>query len=125
MTKTAGWGRPWAIAKSRTDSRLRTGAWYPVISHESPSEVVLVVQHREVTVPVNLVELRKGRPGRFTVVHRPDQARNPARGTKRNLGRHYAVCPASGHRLPLEGEPSHMECPRCGYQGEVAWHETG
>lgn len=120
------WARLWAIANPpRTRPMLRTGAWYPVVATDPTAEVVVSVRHREVRLPARLFEMRKDRPRRFTVVCRSKHERNPARGTRRDLGHKYAVCPASGHRIPLRGMPTVLECPGCAYRGEIAWHETG
>lgn len=119
------WARLWAIAHPRTRPMLRSGAWYPVVASEAEAEVVLQVRHREVRLPTHYVELRKERPREFTIVCRGRGERNPATGTKRDLGVRYAVCPASGHRIRLRGRPLRVECPGCGYRGDVAWHETG
>lgn len=125
MPHMTPWARVWPVAKLDTRPHLRSGAWYPVVSRGPDRDVVLEVRHHDVPVPQHLVEIRDERPARFTVVYRGRRARNPALGTDKDLGRVYAVCPASGHRLPLRGSPSHMECPRCGYRGPIAWGETG
>jgi hypothetical protein len=122
---TMGWARLWAIAHPRTRPMVRSGAWYPVVSDPVSSEVTLKVRHRDVRLPAQLLELRKERPGKFTVVFRSRVEENPAAGTRRDLGSRYAVCPASGHRIRLRGRPAHVECPGCGYRGEIAWDETG
>jgi hypothetical protein len=120
------WARPWSITAPLARKALRAGAWYPVVEHRRiDGVVVLVMRHRNVRVPARLLELRRDRPHRFTVVYMTPRDPNPASGTVRDLGRKYAVCPASGHRIRLEGEPSHLDCPGCGYRGEVGWHETG
>jgi hypothetical protein len=121
----SGWARLWAIAHPRTRPMLRSGAWYPVVSDSGSPEVILKVRHRDVRLPVQLVEVRKDRPRKFTVVFRSQVEGNPAAGTRRDLGRRYAVCPASGHRIRLRGRPAKVECPGCGYRGEIAWDETG
>jgi hypothetical protein len=118
-----GWARLWAVARPRTRPMLRSGAWYPVVARGD--EVVLEVRHRQVKLSKHLVELRDDRPRQFTVVCRARDEENPARGTRRDLGHKYAVCPASGHRIPVKGHPPFLECPGCGYRAEVAWHETG
>jgi hypothetical protein len=120
-----GWARLWAVSHPRTRPMLRSGAWYPVVASEAPAEVVLRVRHRDVRVPPQYVEVRVERPARFTVVCRSRIERNPATGTTRDLGSRYAVCPASGHRIRLTGKPTNLECPGCGYRGEIAWGETG
>jgi hypothetical protein len=120
-----GWARLWAEARPRTRPMLRSGAWYPVVSDGGSSGVVLKVRHRDVRLPAELVEVRKERPRHFTVVFRGRTEGNPAAGTGRDLGTCYAVCPASGHRIRLPGRPVQVECPGCGYRGEIAWTETG
>jgi hypothetical protein len=120
-----GWARLWAIAHPRTRPMLRSGAWYPVVSDTVSSEVTLKVRHREVRLPAQLLEVRTERPRKFTVVFRSRVEDNPAAGTRRDLGSRYAVCPASGHRIRLRGRPAHVECPGCGYRGDIAWDETG
>jgi hypothetical protein len=119
------WARLWAIAHPRTRPMLRSGAWYPVVSDTASSELVLKVRHRDVRLSAQLVEVRKNRPGRFTVVSRSRGENNPAAGTRGDLGSRYAVCPASGHRIRLRGQPAKLECPGCGYRGEIGWDETG
>jgi hypothetical protein len=120
-----GWARLWAVARPYTRPMLRSGAWYPVLARGEASEVVLEVRHRQVKLSKHLVELREDRPRKFTVVCRGRDEKNPARGTRRDLGHKYVVCPASGHRILVKGEPSLLQCPGCGYRGEVAWYETG
>lgn len=122
---SVGWARLWAIAHPRTRPMLRSGAWYPVVAEGAASDVVLSVRHRTVRLPSQLLEVRRERPHRFTVVFRSREEANPATGTHRDLGKRYAVCPASGHRIGLRGRPARLECPGCGYRGEIAWNETG
>jgi hypothetical protein len=105
---------------------MRAGAWYPVLEPaRADGSVILMLRNREVRVPAKLLEIRRDRPHRFTVVRLGREDGNPAAGTRRDLGRTYAVCPASGHRVRLRGSEGRVECPGCGYRGEVAWHETG
>jgi len=125
-TRPVAWARPWAITAPLARKAMRAGAWYPVLEADRPDgSLILMLRHRAVRVPSNLVELRRDRPHRFTVVRRGRQEGNPAAGTRRDLGRTYGVCPASGHRVRLHGLETSVECPGCGYRGEVAWHETG
>ena len=119
-----GWGRLYTIAKPFTSPMLRHGAWYLVVD-DLGRRLVLVVKGRRVAVPRHLLEIRERRPDRFTVVYRGRDEVNPAYGTPGNVGRIYAVCPASGCRVPLFGEPNQLICPTCGHKGEVAWWETG
>ncbi len=93
---------------------VRQGAWYAVTSL-GETRAVLEVNGERVAV----------RPDRFTVVYRPRDSSNPARGTRADLGRIYAVCPACGSRAQVIGRPSETKCPKCGFRGEIAWWETG
>lgn len=118
------WARIWVTARPDGSPRVRQGAWYPVLS-QGANTVVLNVDGEPVDLPANLVETRKQSPDRFTVVIRPEEAHNPALGTKKDVGRVYAVCPRSATRIRLWGEPKELECPTCGHRGLVAWWETG
>jgi hypothetical protein len=124
--RPVAWARPWSITAPFARKVLRAGAWYPVIEDNRPDgSVILVMRNRNVRVPSRLVEVRRERPAKFTVVYLGSMDTNPAAGTRRDLGRIYGVCPASGHRVRLDGPETRVECPGCGYRGEVAWHETG
>jgi hypothetical protein len=125
MNQVAGWARVWTAAPPFvTDPQLRQGAWYPVVS-EGSTRSVLEIHGRRVAVPSEVLEIRPRRPDRFTVVYRPRNAPNPARGTRADLGTTYAVCPASGSRVRLVGHPRETKCPACGHRAEIAWWETG
>jgi hypothetical protein len=123
MTDIQGWARVWPAAK--IDGKpLRRGAWYRIVS-AGRSKVVLEVRNTRYALPHDAVEVRRTRPDRFTVVYRPLNAPNPHEGTKKDLGRMYAVCPESGTRIKLFGRPDELLCPVCGHRGEIAWWETG
>jgi hypothetical protein len=124
-TAHTAWARLWAIAHPRTRPMLRSGAWYPVIGDAGADPLLVKVRYRDVRLSAQLVEVRKDRPGRFTVVSRSRGDPNPAAGMRTDLGSRYAVCPASGHRIRLRGRPARLECPGCGYRGEIGWDETG
>lgn len=124
MSKNQIWARAWAIARPKTDPMMRQGAWYPVVN-ASPDFVMVDVRERYVMVPRHLVEVRATRPARFTVVYRAQEDPNPARGTRGDLGRRYAVCPGCSGRLKLVGDPESIQCFRCGHVGDIAWWETG
>src|SRR3990172_458293 len=125
MKKPLGWGGVWAAGPPFDASPMpRQGAWYPIVSTGS-TRIVLEVKGRRVAVPNDLIEVRKQRPERFTVVYRAVNSSNPVLGTRGDLGRIYAVCPVSGSRVRLIGHPRETKCPECGHRGEVAWWETG
>lgn len=129
MDQTLGWARMWFAAKRDDDDSeapLRHGAWYPVLS-TGDTRVVLDVRGQRVVVPQDLIELRPKRPDRFTVVYRTHDDPNPARGTRADLGKRYAVCPLCASRVLLRGHviPAVATCQKCGHQGIVAWWETG
>ena len=122
MTHTLGWARLWTIAHAPL---MREGAWYQVVGDGASTKVVLEVPGGQIGVPRNLVEIRTERPPYFTVVYRPTDGRNPARGHNCDVGRIYAVCPNSASRVRLVGRPDAVQCPDCGHVGLVAWWESG
>jgi hypothetical protein len=125
MPEPVGWARIWAAAPPlNAKPMLRQGVWYPVVS-TGDKRAVVEVRGRRLAVPNDVLEIRDRRPTRFTVVYRPANGANPARGTRADLGRVYAVCPVSGTRVRLVGRPRETKCPGCGHRGEIAWWETG
>jgi len=124
-TNPLGWARPWANARPFSRPMPRAGAWYPVVAESGTDRVVLQIRGKRVAVLRRLLEIREERPTRFTVVVRGATEANPARGSNRDLGRTYAVCPVCGTRIPLPGEPPLLVCGECGHRGEVAYWETG
>jgi len=124
--KPTAWARPWAVTAPLARKALRLGAWYPVVEDDrARGRVTLVIRNRNVRVPARLLEVQKDRPHRFTVVRLGPKDPNPHAGSRRDLGRLYGVCPASGHRVRLGPGQIHATCPGCGYRGEVGWNETG
>jgi hypothetical protein len=119
------WARPWAAISLPARKTLRAGAWYPVLEAREDGSAILIVRHRSVRVPARLLEIRPKRSETFSVVHTSRHEPNPAAGTRRDRGPTYAVCPASGHRIRITGQPPRLECPGCGYRGEIAWDEMG
>jgi hypothetical protein len=118
------WARLWRATKPEFNPSLRHGAWYPVVS-QGETLVVLEVRGRRISVPADLVELRPKRPDHFTVVHRTASEHEATGGTRRDLGRAYAVCPVSGSRVRIRGHPDELDCPQCGHHGAIAWWEAG
>ncbi len=103
----------------------RHGVWYPIVSDSAENLVILEVHRAHVAIPRKLLEIRRERPERFTVVYRSREDENPARGQANDLGRVYAVCPVEGSRVRLTDGQTMLECPNCGHRGQVAWWETG
>jgi DNA-directed RNA polymerase subunit RPC12/RpoP len=122
--KPVGWGRVWPVSRPEADPMPRHGAWYPVVNR-GETRVVLDAHGQRVALPVEQVEVRDKRPDRFTVVYRVSNQPNPARGTRQDLGRVYAVCPSCTARSRLIGQPEETQCRSCGHRGVVAWWETG
>lgn len=125
MTSPIGFARPWAIARPFSRPTPRAGAWYPIIGEADGQRVVLHIRGRNVAVPKKLVEIRRDLPKVFTVVYKSKEERNPARGTARDVGERYAVCPSCGSRLPIYHDPALLVCGVCGHRGQVAYWETG
>lgn len=117
MKKARGWAR----AKPAGAHLMRLGAWYPIVDERNPTMVVLGIARRNVPVPRDLVGITREAPQQFSVVHRSLDDPNPARGTPDDVGLTYAVCPSSGTRVPLTGQPEHLECPSCGELHPVDW----
>ncbi len=122
---TIAWARLWPGTKPVAGPTLRAGAWYPVVADDGETRVELLVARERVTVQRRMLEVRKQRPARFTVVSRMAGDPNPARGTAADLGPVYAVCPGCMGRVALSGAPPATTCPKCGHRGEVAWWEGG
>ncbi len=95
-----------------------------MVSDDRNDRVSINVAEATVDVPRRVVEVRRRRPDRFTVVHRIGYETRAARRSVHKLGRRYAVCPACQCRFGLIGEPERKRCPSCGHWGEVAWWET-
>jgi hypothetical protein len=102
------------------------------------TRLVLEVSGRQLAVRQEALEVRSRRPDRFTVVYRPREEPNPARGTEADVGRVYAVCPICATRVPVANRPElatsgawaagltqTAKCNKCGHKGIVAWWETG
>src|SRR3989442_15219398 len=104
MEQILGWARLWFAANREDDAEapLRNGAWYPVLS-SGANRAVVEVSGQRVAVPQDLVEMREKAPDRFTVVYRPYDAPNPARGTRADAGRRYGGCPNFTTPLPFPG----------------------
>ena len=117
MKKTRGWAR----AKPAGAHIMRLGAWYQIVDERNPSLIVLDIARRTVPVPRDLVEITREAPVQFSVVYRSLDDHNPARGTPGDVGLTYAVCPSSSTRVPLAGQPEHLECPSCGQLHPVDW----
>ncbi len=137
MEQSIGWARIWAAGKREHTDTLRQGAWYPVVGGGA-TQLVLDVSGRRIAVPPDAVEVRPRRPDRFTVVYRTHDDPNPARGTRADVGRVFAVCPMCAYRVRLPKRPQlgtsgtwaadsteNATCPNCRHKGVVAWWETG
>ncbi len=119
MKETIGWAR----VKSPGAYGLRRGVWYPVVDDDASTGVLLDISLRTITIPRNILQIRRHQPERFSVVVRLPEDPNPVRGTPRDLGPTYAVCPSSGSRVRLSGHPDHLHCPSCHHLYAVAWDD--
>jgi hypothetical protein len=121
-----GYARIWVAAKRDAGwDKVRQGAWYPVL-RTSPDRVVLDVSGHSLALPHDALEIRDRQPLRFTVVYRLREERSPVKGTSRDVGRVYAVCPMCATRLKLPPVPPITgACSRCGHEEAIAWWETG
>jgi hypothetical protein len=116
--------RAWARVLPKGAHLLRRGAWYPVANDRTPQLLVLAVGKRTVPVPRDLVQVREQRPELWSIVVRAPADPNIERGTERDLGPIYAVCPICAYRTRLSEEPGDMHCPRCDRAYAVEWDET-
>ena len=108
----------WARLKANIKSVLRKGAWYRILKL-TPSDAVVDVKGKPVSVPRGSLQLSPTPALRWSVVPSPkDAPRFPiAWGAK------YAVCPNCRDRAQLEGHPENLRCHRCNGFFEVAWNE--
>ena len=124
----------WARVKPPGFGTLRRGAWYSVaftirryasVAIDDTADMVVVdVARRQIAVPRDLVNIRRSKPDRFSIVFRSSDDPNPVRGTPEYLGLIYAVCPSSGTRVRVSGHfPKVLKCPECGGRFEVAWED--
>jgi hypothetical protein len=97
-------------ARSRGDRAekegLRRGAWYRVVETPRQSWVVLDVHQVEVRIPKANVQIRKGRPKGWSVVHEP-----------------HLVCPGCHKRQHTSGKPKRVKCYECGNTFAVDWKD--
>ncbi len=122
MKPTLGWAR----ARPPGAGALRRGAWYRVVGDNGNGSVVVDLGPRGTAeVPRSQIQIRHHRPPYFSIVVRSPEDPNPVRGTPRDVGDRYAVCPHSHTRVPLNGdEKPYIDCPECGCRFAIAWHEA-
>jgi hypothetical protein len=113
--------RAWATGAPGKGDVLRRGAWYPVLE-ETPTELVIEVDHQPMRVPHEEVRVRADRPTMWSVVIRTGVMRPTLAGQK--LVTSYAVCPDCTGRQEFEGEPESMMCTRCRRAAKVDWDTT-
>ena len=106
----------WARLKTGVSYPLRRGAWYQVVQ-VTHGVALLDVNHRSMTVPLELLQVVPARPQVWSVVPRPlDAVDMPL-----SWGNIYAVCPNCCARAPLGQRVPSMPCTRCGGEFEIAW----
>ena len=125
--RPVGWAQVWSAAKPAASRNLRKGAWYPILKNSAPAKVILDIGGRPAVVPRSLLRVRPGpvRPDSFGVVCRTRDDLDKAPATHQKLGRVYAVCPECRARQSLYSQEATAECGQCGFQGQVAWWDSG
>lgn len=108
----------WARLSQDVDCGLRRGAWYRA-TRLSQSEVVLEVNGRHQSVPLDHMELTTDRPSRWTVVANAGNSHL----IPRYWAKGYAVCPHCTYRQLLVGQPESMRCDECDGLFEIAWDQ--
>ena len=112
MVKGPRWGR----VRDGVRSRLRRGAWYPVLSAGRHS-VVLDVRGMSVSVHHSYLVLTFARPTRWSIVARPPDAGL----MPESWGAWYAVCPGCAAREPVTQVTGTMACTRCDQGFHIDW----
>jgi hypothetical protein len=110
----------WARTRVRTSRDLRRGAWYRV-TRATPTEGVLEVNRRLVTVPRSFLQILPFRPQLWSVVPRVANAPQPPP----SWGPSYGVCPQCSARASLGQHAVKVSCPRCNGLFAVAWEDSG
>ena len=108
----------WARIKPDLNYRLRRGAWYRVL-RSNLTDAVVQVEHRDVTVPLAVLQVESARPDRWTVVSLPRDAVD----IPFSWGSRYGVCPGCSARAPLVEHVATMRCEACGGEFTVGWSE--
>ncbi len=126
MANTLGWAR--VSSRIQRSERLRRGAWYRVIDDRASTQNVVLDLDMDgapsqLKVSRALLRIRQHRPERLSVVELSRDIPNPARGTPSYLGSVYAVCPNTGSRLRLWGQPNRVVCSSCREIHSVAWDD--
>lgn len=109
----------WGRLQVDVNCELRRGAWYRV-TKLAPLQAVLDVNRKSLVVPQYLIEVVSNPPRRWTVVPRPQGAKQPPA----EWGAVYAVCPSCRERTALRGRPRRLDCRRCQGEFDVAWDEA-
>jgi hypothetical protein len=108
----------WVRLSEDVDCGLRRGGWYEGVAVDQDN-IVLRLQGRNRTFPLQLFEVSATGPTRWTIVcHAGNSDRIP-----RRWGDGYAVCPACRWRQLVLGNPDRMRCEGCNREFEVGWGE--
>ncbi len=109
----------WARIRARPFSPLRRGAWYRVVE-STPTEVILIVNRRPLSVPKAFVQVLPIRPRMWSVVPRPRGSVSPPQG----WGVRYGVCPHCAARAPLSDRATSLRCPACQMAFVIGWSDA-
>jgi hypothetical protein len=108
----------WARVRGGENHGVRRGAWYAIV-RLTEEDAGLDVNGRRFDIPRAVLQIVPGRPERWSVVARPDDAVD----MPQSWGSRYAVCPSCAHRRSLLGQPTELQCPRCSGVFPVAWDD--
>jgi hypothetical protein len=109
----------WAQLQGEYPCPLRRGAWYRVVN-TSTLEVVVDVHKKPIRVPRRHLRLADQPAQVWAVVERT----SPSPRGSQPVGSRHAVCPSCRERVPLEGRPVDLRCPKCNELFVVAWKEA-
>ncbi len=109
----------WARIRARAFPPLRRGGWYRVVQL-TPTEVILDVNRRPLTVPRPFLQVLPIRPRMWSVVLRPRGSANPPQ----SWGPRYAVCPHCCARAPVSDRSTSMRCPACQMAFVIGWSDS-
>jgi hypothetical protein len=100
----------WARSRgNRAEAQgLRRGAWYRVVEDPKKDYIVVDVHHVEIRVATKDLEVRRDRPGAWSVVREP-----------------HVVCPGCSARAVIPEGTKEAKCHECGRAYPIDWKDAG